>query len=466
LTIADQVAILSGKFAASAIRLLGAGLGSNFPGRIARKVAPNVLGDLCRKARQGIIAVTGTNGKSTTSGLLSSILKAAGLELVHNTQGANLVPGITACLINAASWDGRLDIDYCLFEIDEAALPLVAREVKIGTIVVTNLFRDQLDRFGELDTTSRLIDQGIAINTSLSVLNADDPNVSQLAPNSIRLFFGIESLIEKKIEKKTGSAEIQDTNKSANAELAYCHKCGEEVTYSKFYYGQLGLWKCSRCPHGRPKPDVWAENVDLYPEYSEFQAHVEGSVFDVHVPLPGLFNVYNALAALATATTLSISHQAIRDGLKTYKTLFGRSEKVTIQGKQVLIQLIKNPAGASQAVSSVVSDPKALVLIAINDNLADGRDISWLWDADFEQLSTANRQIIVSGSRAEDMAVRMKYAGCASENIVCVPKLNKALDEALSRLSDGQTLRLLPTYTCLLELQKLLKTRGVSLSGT
>jgi UDP-N-acetylmuramyl tripeptide synthase len=206
--------------------------------------------------------------------------------------------------------------------------------------------------------------------------------------------------------------------------------------------------------------------VDLYPEYSEFQAHVEGSVFDVHVPLPGLFNVYNALAALATATTLSISHQAIRDGLKTYKTLFGRSEKVTIQGKQVLIQLIKNPAGASQAVSSVVSDPKALVLIAINDNLADGRDISWLWDADFEQLSTANRQIIVSGSRAEDMAVRMKYAGCASENIVCVPKLNKALDEALSRLSDGQTLRLLPTYTCLLELQKLLKTRGVSLSGT
>jgi UDP-N-acetylmuramyl tripeptide synthase len=462
LTTANKIAIFSGKFAASAIRLLGAGLGSNFPGRIAGKVAPNVLGDLSRQARQGIIAVTGTNGKSTTSGLLSSILKSAGLEIVHNTQGANLVPGITACLINAASWDGSLDVDYCLFEIDEAALPLVAREAKIGTIVVTNLFRDQLDRFGELDTTSRLIDQGIAINTSLAVLNADDPNVSQLAPNSTRLFFGIESLLEN----KPGSVEGQELNKSDNAELAYCHKCGAEVSYSRFYYGQLGLWTCSKCDHGRPQPDVWAEKVDLHPEYSEFQAHVKGSVFDVHVPLPGLFNVYNALSALAAATTLSISHQAIRDGLKTYKTLFGRSERVTIKGKQVLIQLIKNPAGASQAVSSVVSDPQALVLIAINDNLADGRDISWLWDADFEQLSTANRQIIVSGARAEDMAVRMKYAGFASENIVCIPKLSKALDEALSRLSAGQTLRLLPTYTCLLELQKLLKARGVSLSGT
>jgi UDP-N-acetylmuramyl tripeptide synthase len=462
LTTADKVAIFSGKFVASAIRLLGAGLGSNFPGRIARKVAPNVLGDLSKQARQGIIAVTGTNGKSTTSGLLSSILKSAGLEIVHNTQGANLVPGITACLVNAAAWDGSLDIDYCLFEIDEAALPLVAREAKIGTIVVTNLFRDQLDRFGELDTTSRLIDQGIAINTSLAVLNADDPNVSQLAQNSSRQFFGIESLLEKKADHLEGG----EPNKNGNAELAYCHKCGAEVSYSKFYYGQLGLWSCSKCGHGRPKPDVWAESVDLHPEYSEFQAHVKGSVFDVHVPLPGLFNVYNALAALAAATTLSISHQAIRDGLKTYKTLFGRSEKVTILGKQVLIQLIKNPAGASQAVSSVVSDPQALVLIAINDNLADGRDISWLWDADFEQLSAANRQIIVSGVRAEDMAVRMKYAGIAAANIVCLPKLDKALDEALSRLSPGQTLRLLPTYTCLLELQKLLKSRGVSLSGT
>jgi UDP-N-acetylmuramyl tripeptide synthase len=462
LSTADKIAIFSGKFAASAIRFLGAGLGSNFPGRIALKVAPHVLEDLSKQAKLGIIAVTGTNGKSTTSGLLSSILKSAGLELVHNTQGANLVPGITACLIDAAAWDGSLDVDYCLFEIDEAALPLVARETKIGTIVVTNLFRDQLDRFGELDTTSRLIDQGIAINTSLAVLNADDPNVSQLAPNSRRLFFGIESLLAK----NSPNAETEESEKSANAELAYCHKCGEEVSYTRFYYGQLGLWSCSKCAHGRPKPAVWAENVDLHPEYSEFQAHVEGAVFDVHVPLPGLFNVYNALAALATATTMAISHQAIRDGLKTYKTLFGRSEKVTIQGKQVLIQLIKNPAGASQAVSSVVSDPQALVLIAINDNLADGRDISWLWDADFEQLSALNRQIIVSGNRAEDMAVRMKYAGFAAQNIVCIPKLTRALDEALSRLNAGQTLRLLPTYTCLLELQKLLKSRGVSLSGT
>src|ERR1700733_5991558 len=203
------MAVLTGKFAARAIRMLGLGLGSNLPGRLARKVAPNVLSQLAKQSRLGVIAVTGTNGKSTTSGLLSSILREAGLAIVHNTQGANLVTGITATLVDAADWEGIIDADYCLFEIDEAALPIVANEVKIENIVVTNLFRDQLDRFGELDTTGKLIEKGIALNNSRAILNADDPNVSQLAPDSPRLFFGIESL--------SSSAEQEKKSKEDNA---------------------------------------------------------------------------------------------------------------------------------------------------------------------------------------------------------------------------------------------------------
>ncbi|HEY9680691.1 MAG TPA: MurT ligase domain-containing protein [Oculatellaceae cyanobacterium] len=473
----NKLAILTGKLTAQAIRLSGAGLASNLPGRLARKVSQNVLGQLARQARNGVVAVTGTNGKSTTSGLLSSILTTAGLDIVHNYQGANLVTGITACLVDASSWDGKLDTDYCVFEIDEAAFPLVAAEADIQAVVVTNLFRDQLDRFGELDTTASLIEKGIKVKNSLSILNADDPNVSQLAPQSKRIYFGITSLNEDEDERKhshhkrnhstTDGAIVQSGHKEiSNAELGYCGKCGQEVHYEEVYYGQLGRWACSNCDNRRPQPDVYATNVRLFPDHSRFTLHLNGDETEVHLLIPGLFNVYNALAAAAAAQSLHITHESIRHGLKEYKTLFGRSEKISISGKEVFIQLIKNPAGTSQAVSAVVADEKSHVLIAINDNLADGRDISWLWDADFEQLGEKNRRVTVSGQRAEDMALRMKYAGTSSDNITVVPGLSKALDDALAATPPDHTLWLLPTYTCLLELQKILKARGISLSKT
>ena len=491
----NKLAILTGKLTAQAIRMSGAGLGSNLPGRLARKVSHNILGLLATQARNGVVAVTGTNGKSTTSGLLSSILHTAGLEIVHNFQGANLVTGITACLVDAASWDGKLDVDYCLFEIDEAAFPLVAAEAHIHTVVVTNLFRDQLDRFGELDTTASLIEKGINIKTSLAILNADDPNVSQLSPGSKRIYFGIDRLDdddkkgekkgdekvevkgEKKNEKKPPAHKRNHDTKDgplvheghrdiSNAELAYCSKCGHEVHYEQVYYGQLGRWACSNCDNRRPKPEISASNIRLFPDHSRFTMHLHGDELEIHLLIPGLFNVYNALAAAAAATMLNITHESIRHGLKDYKTLFGRSEKITLSGKNVFIQLIKNPAGTSQAVSSVVADEKSNVLIAINDNLADGRDISWLWDADFEQLGETNRAVTVSGQRAEDMAIRMKYAGTAPSHITAISSLSKALDSAVANTPDGHTLWILPTYTCLLELQKILKARGLSLSKT
>lgn len=460
----DNVAVVAGKFTARAIRFVGAGLGSNLPGKLARRLAPTVLSRLSQQAKSGVIAVTGTNGKSTTSGLLSSILRSAGLELVHNKQGANLVTGITASLVEAATWDGKLNVDYCLFETDEAALPLIAREVKLKQVVVTNLFRDQLDRFGELDTTAKLIAKGITQNGSMAILNADDPNVSQLVPDCPRLFFGIESL--KNAPEKSSIATEQDGMSVQSMELSYCGACGAETAYSLVFYGQLGHWSCTKCDHKRPVPTVTASDVEVGSTGSTFTLRIDGRAGDAVVPLPGMFNVYNALAAAAAASALGVAMETIRQGLKNYQTLFGRSEKISVAGKKVLIQLIKNPAGASQAISAVVKDPQARVFIAINDNLADGRDISWLWDADFEQLASHEKQIMVSGQRAEDMAVRMKYAGLSADKIITVPKLDRALDQALNMVQEGETLWMMPTYTCLLELQKILKGRGVSLAGT
>jgi len=459
----DTAAVVAGKVTARAIRLLGAGLGSNLPGKLARKVAPSVLGELAKQTRHGVVAVTGTNGKSTTSGLLASILRTAGLQIVHNRQGANLVTGITATLVEAATWDARLNTDYCLFEIDEAALPIVARETPLRSVVVTNLFRDQLDRFGELDTTAKLIAQGIETGNSSAVLNADDPNVGQLCQSSQRTFFGVDS-ISSSIDDSTSN----DTNLpgSQTKELSYCAFCGSEIIYSLIFYGQIGHWRCTSCQAKRPEPSVKAANVTVHASSSTFDLIVSDLKTDVELSLPGLFNVYNATAAAAMAHSLGVSVEAIRQGLRSYRTLFGRSEKLTVQGKSVLIQLIKNPAGASEAVRAAISDPNCRLLIAINDNLADGRDISWLWDADFEQAAEHKKHITVSGQRSEDMAVRLKYAGIDEKNIVVVSNLQSALFQSLSSTEEGETLWVLPTYTCLLDLQKILKNHGLRLSET
>lgn len=456
LTSSDKAAVLLAQVTAKTIRKLGLGLGSNLPGRIARKLSPSVLSHLSAQSGKGVLAVTGTNGKSTTSGILSEILRTAGFTFAHNKQGANLVTGITASLVESADWNSGINADLCLFEIDEAALPVIAKEVNIQTVVVTNLFRDQLDRFGELDTTAKLIASGITTNHSHCVLNADDPNVSQLVPDEKRLFYGVQSIKDAPVSP-------------GNQELAYCGKCGAEVAFKTIFYGQIGHWYCPSCGNERPTPQMVATDVEVFATSSRFKLNFGNVTEDCVLPLPGLFNVYNALAAACAAHHLGVSNQAIRYGLKEYATLFGRSERLLVDGdKPVIVQLIKNPAGATQAVSSCVRDNKAKLLIAINDNLADGRDVSWLWDADFEQIAACGlaSELVVSGQRAEDMAVRMKYAGYDDSKIVTQPKLETALRYCLDNLSEGETLWLLPTYTCLLDLQKIFKSMGCPMSGT
>ncbi len=460
-------AVIAGKLSASAIRLAGLGLASNLPGKISRKISPSVLASLASQSRQGVIAVSGTNGKSTTSGLVASILRKAGMKIVHNRQGANLVTGITATLVDACQWSGHLDADYCLFEIDEAALPIVAGEVKIATIAVTNLFRDQLDRFGELDTTAKLISKGINAGSSNAVLNADDPNVAQMVPDCSRLFYGIASTQSPAAEGNSADTPVAAIPEAGITELSSCTKCDAEYQYSIRFYGQLGHYHCNACGQSRPAPHVFAENVKVLAAAARFTLVLpDTNKIDIELPLPGMFNVYNALCAAALCHSIGISIEHIKDGLCSYSTLFGRSERVCYREKNILIQLIKNPAGASQAVRAAATDPNGRMLIAINDNYADGRDVSWLWDAEFEQFASCTGPFVVSGQRCHDMAIRLKYAGIKQEDIIVEPSLDAALDKAIDALAPEQTLWLLPTYTCLLELQKIFKARGVTLSGT
>lgn len=457
------MAVIAGKLSAQAIRAMNLGLASNLPGKVSRKFSSSVLSNLATQARRGALAVSGTNGKSTTSGLVASILGSSGLKLVHNRQGANLLAGITACVVDAASWSGKLDTDYCLFEIDEAALPLVAKEMPIQHVLVTNLFRDQLDRFGELDTTARLISKGILQNMSSAVLNADDPNVAQMVPECERLFYGIKSL---ETSPQCGVEAANNLSEANTTELSYCAKCGQEYTYALRVYGQLGHYRCPDCGNERPEPQVYAEQVKVGATGSQFKLSYKDASVLIELPLPGMFNVYNALAAAALAFKIGISIEQIRTGLCHYSTLFGRSEKIKIGKHEALIQLIKNPAGASQAVQAAAADPSGKYLIAINDNYADGRDVSWLWDADFEQLAANEGPFVVSGLRCYDMALRLKYAGVPQEAISVEPSIDRAIDLALAKCEGDELLWILPTYTCLLELQKIMKARGCPLAGT
>jgi len=438
------LAIAAAKLSSSSIKLSGVGMASSLPGKIACALDSQLLPHLTNQLSQGCIALSGTNGKSTTSGLLASIMRTSGYKIIHNRQGANLIAGITASVVESADLNGRVKADLGIFEVDEAALPLLTKQVVCKTVVVTNLFRDQLDRYGELDKTASLITAGIKANNSAAVLNADDANVCNLPCPGEKLYYGLKdidtSLIEDNIIK----------------EVSYCPQCGKEITYeSNGHIDQK--WHCTECSYSRPELDVFADNIELLPASSKFTLNYKNDKLDIELPLPGLFNIYNALAAAAAAITLAVDLQTIRKGLQIYQTLFGRSEKITIKGRKIVIQLIKNPAGASQAVKSFADSKCSFAIITINDNLADGRDISWLWDAQFEMLGNTQCKFVVSGQRAEDMVLRLKYAGVNPNRIYCQPVLSTALKEAISQTQDGETIWILPTYTALLELQKILK---------
>src|SRR5918992_1324105 len=404
-----SAAIAAARVARLASRALGTGGGSTVPGVVARRVDPGVLAKLSARLRLGSAAITGTNGKTTTTRMISTILQTAGARAVNNSTGANLVTGVPAALLSDAALAGKPASEMGLFEVDEASVPKVAAEAELRILAVLNLFRDQLDRYGELAYTGKVIasafgdlPQGGAV-----VLNADDPLVASLGRSAGRpVFYGVD-------EPSLDTGRLQHVADSKD-----CPVCGTALAYDAVYMGHVGVYDCRNCSFGRPELRYRASRVRFdRARGTEFLLSTPVGEQEVRVNLPGLYNVYNALAAAAVASEAGVRLEEISRGIEEFGGAFGRVERVRAGDKEAFLLLIKNPVGFNEMLRTFVTGGEARnVLIAINDNHADGRDVSWLWDVDFEMLADARAEghtngmepFMVSGTRAEDMAVGLK----------------------------------------------------------
>ncbi len=445
-------AVLAGRLTARVSRALGLGGGTVLPGRVARWFAPDLLGRLARGLSQGVVVVTGTNGKTTTARLVAAALLDAGLTVVHNRAGANLPAGLLSALLLATD-GGRPRAEVGVFEVDEAAFPRVVGELRPRVVVLTNLYRDQLDRYAEVDRVARGWRQALQALGGGTVVcfNADDPQVADVArdfPQTVA--FGIEDL-------EAGREGLEDA-----ADVRHCYRCGVPYRYRVVFISHAGHYACPSCGSARARPAVRAEAVDVAGT-SGFVVELawDGVRLGVRSALPGLYNVYNVLAAAAAAHALGLPPQALHRAVEAAKPAFGRGERLRWRGVSLQILLVKNPAGFNEVLRALRAEPVRSLWIAIHDQVADGRDVSWLWDVDFEVLREAEAHVTVTGLRAEDLAVRLKYAGWREDRITVQKSLLQALRQALAQTPPGGTLYCLPTYTAMLELRALLAREGV-----
>ena len=446
----DEVSFYTALFSAKIVNHglhLFKSAGTSLPGLVAMKLSKNFLSFLADYCENDIVTITGTNGKTTTAGLLANILKTAQKRVLHNEKGANMLTGIASSL--AVSYKPQSKFDYAVLESDEAYLTKLYDYINANYLLVTNLFHDQVDRYSEIDVTAKKIQNAIDKNPNLKLfVNADDPMLMELGKANKKIFFGFENV---KFE-----TTIQETQ--TPPEIVPC-ACESALSYSERYYAHIGKYYCEACGYRRPELD-YKGYVVIHEDYSEifvkFYSDDEEKELRFKTNLVGLYNAYNALAAISMSLELGVDVASIQTGLDTYKTAFGRAEKLMIDGKNVLVQLIKNPTGANEVLRTVNKNTTQSLMIAINDNIADGRDISWLWDTDFELLADYPNNIIVSGLRADDMASRLKKAGFSEERIEVKKEVKTAFNYALSKVNDGGQMLVMPTYTALLEMQKFL----------
>ncbi|MEW5784073.1 MAG: MurT ligase domain-containing protein [Bacillota bacterium] len=448
-----------GKLLAIGTRLGGQG-GTTLPGRAASALSPLLLASLAGQLRRGSLVITGTNGKTTTAYLLANIFRQSGFSVVHNRTGANLAWGITSALLSASTFCGHLPYDLGVMESDEGAFPGVVQAIQPRGAVITNIFRDQLDRYGEVDQIRSMIGQGLeALPEGAPVaLNADDPSVVYLEQQHHRflpIYYGFSINLPQARYQNTGQ------------DIKSCPLCGRKLTYTTIHYAHLGRYRCPSCKFRRPDPEVRLINFNPEPHgITGITIAFPTENVTVHYPLPGIYNLYNALAAAACAWAWGLSTRDITAGLEQAVPSFGRMESFQINNRAVLMGLIKNPVGANEVLRTFLESRERInLLIAINDNYADGTDISWLWDVDFEQLAGARNQLgtlAVSGIRAADMGVRLKYAGLEPALITVEPVLKRALEQTLQSSRDEDTIFILPTYTAMLALRRVINRLGAA----
>jgi len=440
--------IAAARGVAALSRGVGAGGGTTIPGKLLAQLDPDAIDLLAAGLPEGAALVSATNGKTTTTAMAAEILRPR-YRLAHNSAGANLVSGVASALLASR------DADLGLFEVDEGALPELMRRLRPRAVCLGNLFRDQLDRYGELELVAERWREAVAElpEEATLVYDADDPQlagVSEAHPGSVA--FGLD-------DPRVARPALQHA-----ADSKYCIRCGTPYVYAAAYVGHLGDYRCPRGHHARPALEILARDIALdgLDSASFLLATPDGSR-RIELGLPGLYNVYNAVGAAALARALGAELDEIATGLERFSAAFGRFERVAVGDKGILLLLIKNPAGANEAIRTLVDGgaPSRLV-VALNDEIADGRDVSWIWDVDFEPLISSLDRLVASGGRAAEVALRFRYGGLDEHAIELVPDLEDALDRGLALTPPGGELVLLPTYTAMLGLQRLLAARGLA----
>lgn len=405
------------------------GNGSTWPGHIALKINPSIIKHLLKDSPTQVIFVVGTNGKTTTSHILSTILKESGKSVIQNKSGANLLNGIASSLLLHTNPRGKLTADYAVFEVDENNLSPVIAHVTPKVVISLNLFRDQLDRYGELDSIARKWNKAMKNLTqdSTLILNADDPLIAYLAKDvkAKVMYYGLS-------EKEKGLKSLEHASDSV-----YCPQCGSKLVYKKIFYSHLGIWECPSCHVKRPLPQITQS-------YS---------------PLPGTYNLYNTLAATLCAQALGISPKVIDSALHKVTPAFGRQEIIEKEGKTVQLFLSKNPTSMNESLRTIKELGAKNVLFVLNDRIPDGRDVSWIWDIDLETIGKSFKHITASGDRTYDMALRMQYADLGE--FEAYDDLKDALSHALEKVNTHETLFILPTYSAMLEVRKILTGRKI-----
>jgi UDP-N-acetylmuramyl tripeptide synthase len=427
-------------------RAAGRGGGTTLPGKLLWKLDPGAVDAMAARLPAGVALVSGTNGKTTTTAMAARIL-GRDRRLAWNRAGANLLSGIASALVAA---DGA---ELGLLEVDEGALPEAIERTRPRAILLTNLFRDQLDRYGELEVVAerwRTVVKRLPDETVL-VVNADDPVVADLAHGRDRAVrFGLD-------DARHARPSLQHA-----ADSKYCLRCGAPYVYEAAYVGHLGDYRCDACGHARPPLDVVAVDIDHVGMHgSRFQIVSEQGEIDVDLALPGLYNVYNALAASALALALATPPAAVGAGLEGFSAAFGRFERIPAGGKRIVMLLIKNPAGANEALRTLETGVPPVLVIALNDAIADGRDVSWIWDVDFEPILPHVDRVVATGDRAAELGLRLVYGGLPDDRLEVVPGLEAALDRGLELVEAGTELVVLPTYTAMLALRGVLVDRGL-----
>ena len=433
-----MTAVLAAKFVGYVCKKMGR-QGVTWAGKVAIKICPDILEQLSSQVRKAIFATCGTNGKTTTNNMLCAALEAEGQKVICNHTGSNMLNGVVAAFVLAAKWNGKIDADYACIEADEASTRHIFPRIKPDYMLLTNLFRDQLDRYGEIDITMNILEEMMRKVPKMQIIvNGDDALSAYLAMDSGNPYvtYGISKPVIK-----SAANEIREGR--------FCKRCGEKLEYRFYHYSQLGDYYCPNCGFKRPKLTYNALKVHAGDNLS---FEVNGTAIEANYR--GFYNIYNILAAYAAGKEAGLKLTAYNRVLRKYSPENGRNEAFHIDGTDIILNLAKNPAGFNQNISAVMEDTKEKdLIILINDNSQDGIDVSWLWDVDFDRFKNAGiHSITVSGIRCRDMQLRLKYVDIPS---ILEPDIEKAIQD---RIKDGvKNLYVLVNYTGLYKTHNILK---------